>query len=260
MKRVWVVPVNDAEAVEIRKLLAERGERVLTSNQRWGASWAGLEPEIKRELLRGAAATIYGIELAGANPYGAVNIDHHKYGDQDDRTHPLSSLEQVAEILGATPLSRWQTLVALNDRGYIPAMEKDGGATVEEVAAVRRADRAAQGVTAEQEEAAARDLREHAVFSDGGRRVKVWCASGSTAAHSDALHGKAREILLIGPGEWNYYGPRHRELAAMFGGVENLQTWSGGAPESGYFGMAAPDESVGAQMLAWWEAESATWR
>ena len=62
--------------------------------------------------------------------------------------------------------------------------------------------------------------------------------------HSDALHGKAREILLIGPGEWNYYGPRHRELAAMFGGVANLQSWSGGAPESGYFGMASPDEEV----------------
>ena len=115
LRRVWVVPENDAEAVEIRKLLAEHGETVLATGQRWGATWAALEPEVKAELDRIAAAAggaaVYGIELGGPNSYGAVNVDHHKYGDED-RSHRLSSLEQVAEILGAT-LDRWRMLIAV---------------------------------------------------------------------------------------------------------------------------------------------------
>ena len=260
--RIWVTPENDAESVEIAKLLSERGERrVLRTGQRWGATWAGLEPEIRAELERfvsphGAGGTIYGIELAGPHRYGsrAVNIDHHSYTG-DERSHQLSSLEQVAAILGGAPLTRWQTLVALNDRGYIPAMTgSEAGATAEEVAAVRRADRAAQGITEAQEEAAARDLAERAEWS--GDRVKVWCPEGSTAAHPDALYGRARMILLMSPGEWNYYGPGQRDLAAVFdddgeGAAELVSTWCGGADEGGYFGIAAPGAGAQRRILDW---------
>ena len=275
-ERIWVTPKNDAESVEIAKLLIERGERrVCRTSQRWGASWAGLEPEILAELERfvspssgAAAGTIYGIELAGPHPYGAraVNIDHHRYGGGDDRSHPLSSLEQVAAMLGGgatpLPLTRWQTLVALNDRGYIPAMTGgEAPATAEEVAAVRRADRAAQGITEAQEAAAARDVAERAEWSGGGPgegdRVKVWCPEGSTSAHSDALYGRARMILLMSPGEWNYYGPGHRDLAAIFDGAATEfsvgSTWCGGAKEGGYFGIAAPGVEAQRRILAWFE-------
>ena len=250
-RRLWVVPLNDAEAVEIRKLLEARGERVLVTGQGWGATWAGLEPGV-RDAIAGfsggsGGGTVYGVELGGPNPYRAINIDHHKYGEED-RSHAASSLEQAAAILGVE-LDRWQRLIALNDRGYIPAMITEAGATAAEIEAVRRADRSAQGVTAAQEAAAARDLEEHAEFS--GDRVKVWCAEGSTAAHSDGLYGKAREILLMGPDEWNYYGPRHRVLAAMFEGRTG-KTWCGGAEASGYFGIAAPEAGERERILAWW--------
>lgn len=253
--RLRVVPVNDAEAVEIRKLLGEQGEAVAVSRQRWGASWAGLEPEVRAAIAAFRQAhpggLIYGVELSGPDPYGAVNIDHHRYGDED-RGQAASSLEQVAALVpGAVPLGRWRNLVALNDRGYIPAMES-AGATWAEIEAVRRADREAQGVTAEQEAAAERDLAKRAEFSADGQRVRVECPDGSSAAHADRLYGRAREILLMAPGEWNYYGPRHRELAARFAGRRGC--WSGGAEASGYFGIAAPDEAERRGVRAWWEA------
>src|ERR1035438_9253214 len=97
--RMWVLAVNDGEAVEIVRLLHEYGEPVMLSREPWGASWAGLEAGIQDALRRFRAANptgeIVGVELSGANPYGAGDIDHHRY-DNDDRTCSHSSLEQVA--------------------------------------------------------------------------------------------------------------------------------------------------------------------
>src|SRR5712692_6160335 len=122
--RLWVLPLNDGEAVEIRRLLEDHGETPLISHQPWGASWANLEPELAQRLhefrSRNPGGDIFGIELAGPNPFRAIDIDHHRY-DHDDRSNPLASLEQAARILNV-PLTRWQQLVAANDRGYIPAM------------------------------------------------------------------------------------------------------------------------------------------
>ena len=166
-------------------------------------------------------------------PIASPPVDQHAdvavNGLRDSEAHLGPAIvEQVAERLGVTR-DRWRRLVALNDRGYIPAM---AGAT---------ADRRAQGVTAAQEMAAETDLAERAEYSgDGQRRVKVWCPAGSAAAHADRLHGKAREI----------YGPRHRELAALFEGRSG--TWCGGAPESGYFGIATPDEVARGRISSWW--------
>jgi hypothetical protein len=239
MPRIWVTPLNDGEAVEIARLLGEAGERVLTTAQAWGASWAGLEPETRAELERFRAerpdGDILGVELAGPNGYGARNIDHHRYQDED-RSHPLSALEQTAEILGVD-LDRRRLLVAANDRGYIPAM-RVLGATDGEVADVRRQDREAQGVGAEQERRAAEDVKG---AQRRGDRVLVRCAEDPTSAHADALFEHCRECLLAGPGEWNYYGPRHQEFAAL--GVPEKH-WSGGAPNSGYFGVRAPGEKT----------------
>lgn len=194
-ERLWIVPVNDGEAVEIAALLGEHGETVAVTRQRWGASWAGLEAGVREAIERFRAAhpegAIYGVELAGPDPYGAVNIDHHRYGEED-RSHPRSSLEQVAEVLGVG-LGRWRRLVAANDRGYIPAMEAEG-ATAEEIAAVRQADRAAQGVTAEQEAAAERDVA--GTLPGTNSASGWWCG---------ARRGRARRMrtgCTAGPGRF----------------------------------------------------------
>jgi len=240
MSRLWVLALNDGEAVAIRDLLEGRGERVLVSSQRWGASWAKLEPAILEELSRSAGAEVYGIELQGAALCGGRNIDHHYYRG-DDRSNRLSSLEQVAEILGVE-LDRHQQLVAANDRGYIPAMEAMG-ATTEEVLRIRQLDRRAQGITGEQERQAEMDV---AAAEWNGKRVEVWCPEGITSAHSDLLYSRAEEALLRAPDQWQYEGPRHMEFVrARF----PEQVWSGGRPESGYFGVEAPGAETRERMI-----------
>lgn len=102
-EKVFVIPRNDGEAVEIGKVLEQVPEaEVLTTAQTWGASWDNLEPEIKDAMQQAAAEgkEIYGVELQGKAPEGCENIDHHSYdGGKDDRSNPLSSLEQVAKLV-----------------------------------------------------------------------------------------------------------------------------------------------------------------
>ena len=100
--RLWIVPDNDLESKEIRKLLSAQNEKFQSTSLAWGATWAGLEPsvvkEIREQRIADAETVVYGIELGGLNPFGAINIDHHQYS-WEDRSHPESSLEQVARIL-----------------------------------------------------------------------------------------------------------------------------------------------------------------
>jgi len=247
--RIWVMPRNDGEAIEIEKILVTAGETVLVSRQPWGASWGSLELDIQERLRAAGDAEIIGVELAGPNPYGACNIDHHKYRDED-RRHPLSSLEQVAARLNM-PLNRWQQLVAANDRGYIPAMAALG-ATGDEIGAVRAQDRAAQGIGPDQERQAEIDIAA-AEWRDG--KVAVTCPRGVTSAHSDRLFGRARESLLMAPDEWDYYGPRHEEFASL---PLPETHWSGGDPSSGYFGIRTPGASSRSLIRgAFWKGLSA---
>ncbi len=47
-----MVPLIDAEALEVVRLLRSAGERVLVSNQLHGATWDGLEPRIREEVMQ----------------------------------------------------------------------------------------------------------------------------------------------------------------------------------------------------------------
>jgi hypothetical protein len=237
---IWVVPNNDGEAVEIIRLLQAHSQPVLVTSQPWGASWAKLEPAIQEQLHAAAGKRILGVELAGPNPYGAIDIDHHRYADQD-RAHPLSSLEQVAQLLGVQ-LDRWQHLVAVNDRAYFPGLES-ANATPAEVAQVRRHDLEAQGLGPDHRRQAESDI---AAATWIGRSAIVACPNGSNSWHSDLLYPRADQWLLIGPDEWNYSGPNHRALAAFNLGAT---TWSGGSPERGYFGIANPSAEAQSEIL-----------
>ena len=117
-----VTPINDGEAVQIAKILKDKNVKTLITKQGWGASWDNLEPEIKKEIeeLKNKNFKIFGVELQGTAPEGAVNIDHHCY-DGDDRSNEKSSLEQVADLIGYK-LSLYEEFVAANDKGFIPAM------------------------------------------------------------------------------------------------------------------------------------------
>ena len=123
--RLWVCPNNDLEAKTIIEMLEREGEKYLVTGQTWGASWEKLEEEIKTKLKEAMenGQEVYGIELQG-NSNGAINIDHHTYGE-DDRRNSKSSIEQVADIL-EKELTLDEQFVSANDKGYIPAMEELG--------------------------------------------------------------------------------------------------------------------------------------
>jgi hypothetical protein len=254
MKNFFICPVNDGEAIEIRNLLQKHKKQVVVTSQPWGASWQKLEADVVERvealIAENPDAEIIGIELAGPARWGGRNIDHHKYPG-DDRSNPKSSLEQVAELLGAH-LSRHQQLVAVNDKGWIPAL-KAFGATDGEITVVRAQDRLAQGVTPRDEARAVRDI-ENAQWQ--GRKVLVRCPEGASSAVTDRLFGKFNEAITIDEvsGKWVYYGPRHHQFFALTEGRTDTARWVGGAPESGYSGAERPSEKCQEDILKFfWE-------
>jgi hypothetical protein len=247
--RVWICPVNDGEAVEIRNLLEDAGEKVIVTRQPWGATWQALEADvvsaIETTLANQSDTEVIGIELGGPTRWNGRNVDHHCYKD-DDRSNPKSSLEQVADELGIQ-LSRYQRLVAENDKGYIPAMEVFG-ATAGEIEVIRQQDRCAQNVTPDDEAQAVEDI-ENAEWR--GRKVLIRCPKGSTSAHTDRLYGRYDECLTVSPTKWIYFGRKARALDALSLPEHH---WCGGRPENRYFGIIAPgEESQKTILQKFWE-------
>jgi hypothetical protein len=216
-EKVFVLPKNDLEAVEIAKLLKdnglEEGKDFFITEQAWGASWEGLEDDIKEKLAEMAAETvngepkyqIYGVELGGDNPYGAINIDHH-----GSRPNAKSSIAQVADVLGKE-LTLEQELVSANDVSYIKGINRvldEHGYTGEErdriFQHIRLLDRQAQGITEEHDKEGieAFNNREHANGYDVVHMSHSHCASVT-----DPFYGQYENLLFIcGDGEVDFYG------------------------------------------------------
>jgi len=235
-----VTPINDGEAVQIAKILKDKNVKTLITKQGWGASWDNLEPEIKKEIeeLKNKNFKIFGVELQGSAPEGAVNIDHHRY-DGDDRSNERSSLEQVSELIGHE-LTLYEQFVSANDKGFIPKMielaktknlsKKETQKMIEKA---RLQDRAAQGITPEQEKIAEKAIEE-AKVSDLLTVVRM--SHSKTATVCDRLYGRYKNLLVLsGDGEVNFFGEK-RVIEKLSSLVEG--SWSGGDPDhdNGFWG------------------------
>lgn len=241
---VIVTPVNDGESVQIEKILKENNIKTLVTKQGWGASWANLEPEIKEKIesYKNKEYQIFGVELQGGAPEGAKNIDHHRY-DGDDRSSDKSSLEQVADLIGYE-LTLYDQFVAENDKGFIPAMislAKTKNLSKEQteklINKVRLQDRAAQGITPEQEKIAEEAIRE-AEVSDHLTVVKM--SHSKTATVCDRLFGRYKNLLILSEdGEVNFFGEK-RVIEKLSSLVEG--SWSGGDldHDNGFWGGYPP--------------------
>lgn len=193
---------HDLEMLTIRALLEEHQVPFMDRNLLWGATWSDYQDVIDR--FDQEAETLVGIELSGEKPEWALLIDHH-----NELSHLPSSIEQVATLLGVE-LSRHQQLVAANDKGYIPAMQRLG-ATEEEIATIRRLDRQAQGVTEEMGRIAEQDLR------------LINTRNGVTIVHTNlpkfspiADRLQVPRLLIYSPSELTYYGAGAAALATAF--------------------------------------------
>ena len=277
-ERLWIVPSNDLEAKTIIEMLERNGEKYLVTGQGWGASWDGLEDEIKSviEESKESGVSIYGVELTG-NPEGTKNIDHHRYsvtydtgipdidektGEQkrewngnllfvDDRTNEQASIEQVAEILGVE-LTIDEKFVAANDKGFIPAMEKLGeefgitGKDLQEIISnIRMRERVIQKITMEQEAQAEEAVAALGEIDKKQEYILVDNLPHSKAATiTDRLYGKYENLLITSTdGETNFFG---KTLIIEMLNEKFPGGWSGGQLEqgNGYWGIPNGDQEA----------------
>jgi hypothetical protein len=230
---------HDLEMLTIGELIRRHSTHALEDRGlAWGAAASDYREAIMAALGRGETPVLVELRLDLDLPHGrVVVVDHH--GEAAGRDRP-TSLHQVFALLGL-PSSLWtrrHELVAANDRGYIPELAAVG-ASLEEMREIRAADRAAQGVTAEQEAAAAAAAA-HPTLLLGGRLAVFELPHAKTSPLVDRLQpelgGPGYENLLIrSPGEWNFFGLGSAVLAldrAFPGGW-----FGGGLPERGFWGI-----------------------
>ena len=238
----------DGEMVEIINSCREAGIEVADKHLGWGASASAYAEEIAKAASEGKAPVLIELTLDIEVPSTSIIVDHH-----NENAGKPASLLQVLNLIGVEP-SREQQLIAANDCGYIPGMLALG-ATAEEVAKVRYRDRAAQGITPEQEIEAERAIA--AAEQVNGVTI-VRMAHSKTATVCDRLFNPEKEerlLILSEDGESNFFG--NGELCKLLQGEKTGKTsegwdtysnfggWIGGnLPTSGFWGGYANQQAV----------------
>jgi hypothetical protein len=243
---VFFLGGSDFEMQTIRALLEETAPaRFHDKHLGWGARASAYCQEIRHALSVGLTPVL--VELQddlGLDPGRVVIVDHH--GEQAGSDKP-TSLQQVFALLGlpAERWTRWFALVAANDRGHIAEMLMLG-ATREEIARVRAADRAAQGISPEEERVGEEAVRCGETLAQG-RLTLVRLPHEHAATVTDRLDPTLggpsfQNLLVLSPEEVNFFG-RGELVAAIdrhFPGA-----WYGGAlPQNGFWGRDGSGEEV----------------
>ena len=228
---------HDLEMQEIAGVLREHSTAFVDHQLHWSqATYAAYAAEIVTALRAGRRPVLIELREIPDSIRPLVDIiDHHG----EDSGHLPTSLEQVLQRLGGTP-TREQQLIAANDKGYTEGMIA-AGATPEEVRRIRRADRAAQGITPEQEQQAAAAIAARDTSVPGLTIVQL--PNGRTATVTDLLNAHLggpgyANLLILCPDEVNFYGVGKiiSRLSQQFGGYEGGQL-----PVSGYWGLETSD-------------------
>ena len=225
-QKVFLLGGYDLEMLTIKKMLEDReGCVVIDRHLRWHDAKLSA---YQQALQQHSDAEIYGIELQEdiTPPRYYHRIDHH-----NDLDSMPSAVEQVAEVLGVT-LNREQLLVAANDKGYIPAMHALQ-ATDDEITDIRSKDRAAQGVTEEEEKMAEKSISEN--MERNGSLTVVRSLTSRFSPICDRLFPYTR-LLIYTDREWMYYGEGKCSLVQHFyHEITQKKVFYGGG-EKGYIG------------------------
>ena len=122
MKRyIFLLGGWDLEMITIRKILQKRGYKYFDNHLSWNNANLSSYSNILSHYGNQPGYTIVGIELVGATDYNNyLSIYHH-----NQLYHLPSSIEQSTNLLNIE-LSYFYKIVAANDKGYIPAMQKVG--------------------------------------------------------------------------------------------------------------------------------------
>lgn len=221
---------QDLEMQTIRELLSVHHIPYADRQLRWdNAKVSCYKEDIEKFCASHPMGRIYGIELANdlpSLPSSYQSIDHH-----NELSYRPSALEQVLHLL-RLPVERRHQLVAANDCRYIPGLQA-AGATPEEIAEIRKADRRAQGVSDEEERLAEEAIAHH--LKRRGRLLVVRAGCSSFSPICDRLY-PYHSLLIYTADEWVFYGEGADRVRDMF--VDDYRQgklYCGGGP-SGYVG------------------------
>lgn len=230
-KRIFLLGGNDLEMTTIKNLLVNAGEQFETHDLRWDNAKLSSYEKTLEEYGNSPDYQIYGIELNEDIPHpdNYVRIDHH-----NDFANKPSSLEQVATLLGLA-MDRHMQLVAANDSRYIPGMIKLG-ANREEIDDIRRADRAAQGVSEGDE-----SLAEKSLESCEGNIYDLYVVKSLTSKFSticDRMY-PYRRLLIYNDDVAEFYGEGVNDLTSLFKSELDAKKMYHGGGDSGYLGTVS---------------------
>lgn len=250
---VFFLGGRDLEMETIRELLDQHAPgQYFDKRLNWGAKTSHYQDEIRQTLEHGKRIVLVELEddlrmATGPDATRVVVVDHHN--SRAGREQP-ASLQQVFTLLGL-PDSKWtrqMELVAANDRGHCRAMLAIN-ANREEMQQIREADRRAQGISADEEQAG-RQAAEAARLELDGRLTVVHLPHDRTATVTDALDAMLggngfENLLILCPNTTLFFGDGrmvHHLAAQVSGGF-----WGGAMPVSGFWGH--PTALPEAQML-----------
>ena len=231
-KRIFLLGGNDLEMTTIKNLLVNAGEQFETHDLRWDNAKLSSYEKTLEEYGNSPDYQIYGIELNEDIPHpdNYVRIDHH-----NDFANKPSSLEQVAKLLDLA-MDRHMQLVAANDARYIPGMIKLG-ASREEIDDIRRADRAAQGVSEGDDER----LAEESLKSCKGDASNLYVVKSLTSKFSticDRMY-PYRRLLIYNDDVAEFYGEGVNDLTSLFKSELDAKKMYHGGGDSGYLGTVS---------------------
>lgn len=224
MRYVFFLGGQDLEMLRIKDVLTHRGWEFFDKKLSWGAKASSYQQEIAEVTSQGKTPVLIELELDIELPASAIVVDHH-----GDRSGEPASLIQVLKLASLDPPSKWDLFVSANDSGYIPAMIAVGARDFE-IRAVRRADREAQGVTAEMERQAM-DSIIHAEKINGVVVVRLpheKCSSVTDRLFTSWPDGKENLLVICEIGaettEIDYFG--RGDLCKAL--KETFSGWGGG--------------------------------
>ena len=227
---IFLLGGHDLEMLTIRQLLEIYEQAYVDKQLSWGACLSAYN-----DYLQMDGKTFVGIELIydkenlSTIPDNYIDIDHH-----NERSNEPSSIEQIAHLLGIT-LNREQLLIAANDKGYIPAMQKSGASSAE-IERIRKMDRKAQGVNEEDEHQAIIDIKNNLLFRDN--IYEIYTKIHHFSPITDHLFGQYDHLIVYTDKELTYYGIDKNKLVSHFIDlIKQNKAYSGGLDANGFFGI-----------------------
>ena len=222
---VFLLGGHDLEMMEIRRILESYKITFFDNNLTWDTAHLSAYSNIFSDRPN---AHYYGVELKEdcLKPLYYTRIDHHN--DYSDRE---ASILQVASLLEIEPDHRLE-LVAANDARYIPGMLELGASRCE-IDVIRRQDRAAQGVSEEDERNA--ELSITRSLSIHGDLQVVYSLTPCFSPICDRLYPYHR-LLIYTDDVWSFYGEGKTELVRSFDDLISQGKLYHGGGDKGYIG------------------------